>query len=327
MEKHIPLGLWKTIVKNFLLLRRRGINPSDLREVLPELAEINRRRGLFNQQQGHDYDDEEEGDDAEQEEFWADDIHGQEEIKRTQSAPSRQQSQQYQQQHRRVEEYYGEDSSDVGGPTTAQQQRQQPSPKFQQSTVANNRASSAQSSTINKHSRRPHGRGKGNTVPPPHERRSREYYNRLRNVPSRLSGIIQQDRGKFIRNRQQTDNAAMSSLARRRVDTLLNTSPALGFRDPNYYLQPDANRKLNSTQRRRYQDLDSGTAALEIADAFLRGSVGKELMSTSEGDGTEYLLAEEEIDDLSPLEAQRRAAAMLGTIIALFSFAFALQCS
>lgn len=110
-------------------------------------------------------------------------------------------------------------------------------------------------------------------------------------------------------------------MARRRVATLLNSNPALGFRDPNYSQEPSASRKAGTSQRRRYQDLESGTAALEIADAFLRGSVGKELVSTSEGDGTDYLLDEEEIQDLSPLQAQRRAAAMLG-MTCFFPFSF-----
>lgn len=129
--------------------------------------------------------------------------------------------------------------------------------------------------------------------------KARDYHHRLRHVPSKIADFIRHDRDRHHQRVQRTSTAAKQVLAKKRVDDYMASIP-WGLYDP-----------LQSADRRprrvpRDMDLSSGRSALEIAEAFLQGPVGRGLV---DADG--YRVAYQE-EDLSPWQAQAAASQLLG---------------
>jgi hypothetical protein len=128
----------------------------------------------------------------------------------------------------------------------------------------------------------------------------------------------------------------MTSLARRRVDVLTSSVPPFGFKDRDYFSSADPSKttlaqriiskKKNNNSYKDLSNLVSGMATLEIADAFLQGSVGRELvtMKTQVADSDwqknmyrqfeegEVGGEEEEDIEMSPYLAHQKASRLLG---------------
>ena len=118
---------------------------------------------------------------------------------------------------------------------------------------------------------------------------STSYFSRLKRVPSRIGPEIRRDRAEYSRSNQKIERIAASTLARRRLHML--TSTASG---------PSSARRRESSSRsnpissgvKTYQnvnDLNSGVAALGIAESFLNSSVGKELLSNKDERASKYM--------------------------------------
>lgn len=116
---------------------------------------------------------------------------------------------------------------------------------------------------------------------------SSKYLSRIKKVPSRLSSEIRKDRNAYLQSRHKIESAATSTLARRRLDALTSPDPP-----PNRYNFTESNTTDQLSYSRRQQkptqsgekvyrsmtDLNSGAAALGIADSFLNGFVGRDLL-------------------------------------------------
>jgi hypothetical protein len=115
---------------------------------------------------------------------------------------------------------------------------------------------------------------------------------------------IRQDRSRFYLDKVRQEKAALSAVGERRIKTLTENNLGKREADPKRSVWRDpafaygrskagaaanvsATMKAKSLAARRnlplgrWADLESGTAALEIADAFLGGSVGRELTDPS----------------------------------------------
>jgi hypothetical protein len=159
----------------------------------------------------------------------------------------------------------------------------------------------------------------------------RRYRQGLQAVESKIAPIVQYDRRRHKQLAAQRDRQALKTVAQRRVDALASTAGPLGFRDRHYFSEPHlfhskptarsadlASAALHKTGPaashshagyRRYADLGSGLATMEIADAFLQGEVGREILSTSESD---YRSFADEDSRTDPAAAQRKAEQLLG---------------
>lgn len=310
MEKHVPLSLWKSIVKNFLHLRRQGIQPGYLQEVLPSLnpGRAGQRAPTHLKNSNDDDESNEEDEGSIDDHLSYSDNTADENSERVQPHQSR---------------YSGHNEEKV---SATNRKRTSKESKFSGNI---NRPTKSSQQKVN-----------------PVQARSRAYFQRLQRVPSRLGDAIRHDRFRHQFHQLQDSKDALSTIASRRVDILTSQAPKLGWKDPAYQYDqlPDStlkrqgfshnqvdgrltinthleqSRKQRQQQRnavKRLQQLDSGAATLEIADAFLQGQVGRELLLDNPR-GSEYQDfygeqdEEDEIEDLSPQEAQKRAAAFLG---------------
>lgn len=336
MEKHVPLSLWKAIVKNFLRLRRQGIQPGHLQDVLPTM--IPGRTGQRAPKLSDDEDEEEEDNDADEFGPYEEDKHD-DDISTDDSYPDQRR----------------------GGPPLSRAERGDQRPDKREHHPST-RTSHTKHRTTDRHHHHNHqhhhvsratisSQQKQHKIDPI-KAQSRAYYSRLQRIPSRLGNVIREHRFHHHQQQIKHDRDALHTIGSRRVDILTAQAPKLGFADPAYRSDPQRDASLQrhgllyqenpanqttklslqakSVEQRRLQrgavkrlhHLDSGAATLEIADAFLQSNVGRELMlNSSRGaqyrdyygtvDGEE----EEEDDDdaeLSPKEAQARAAALLG---------------
>lgn len=282
VEKHVPLTLWKSIVKNFLRLRRQGVNPHYLDEVLPG-------------QHKHPHTQHETSSDRSDEE--------------------------------RDEGYSLNEGEEPSNETKNHSERE------------SNREFGIQRPTASSRRRQnsPHKRRNANPV----NARSKAYFHRLHNVPSRLGEVIRKDRTNFQQTERKDERAALSAVARQRVDVLTshggpslrlhdnfdsNGSSSANLHRHGLVRDPGTGRIVLASQRdtqrlvSRLHDLSSGSATLEIADAFLKGRVGRELLLTQQ-DGAagrqyeDYFGPDNDDDDgedLTPLEAETRAKSLLG---------------
>jgi len=168
----------------------------------------------------------------------------------------------------------------------------------------------------------------------------------LKQVSSRIGQLVRHDRNQYQKKTRERDAAALKTIARRRVDALTSTAVPLGFKDRHFFSEPDPGNY--SSQRRheprlfhsvsnsmphgtsgpsksktatahafkRYADLSSGLATMEIADAFLQGQVGREMLTRPDEDFSMYASSRpgevygEGIAD--PATAARTAAALRG---------------
>lgn len=319
MEKHVPLSLWKSIVKNCTRLRRQGIQPGNLQEVLPPLipGRAGQRVPIYME------DDEDDDDNRDDNQEYYENDHDNDI-----SDDSEYSASDYLQMQRRS------NSNGEGEEKSSKLDRKQGrSSKKSKITAGNHSVTRQTVSSQRKIS--------------PVQARSRAYYQRLQRIPSRLGEVIKQDRFQHHMHQVQNDKDALSTIASRRVNVLTSQAPKLGWKDPAYQnipqdsstlkrhgllqnetdgrwtLQPGNSRTRKHQQRavvHRLQQLDSGAATMEIADAFLQGQVGRDLLLSNPRGGNyrDYYGAEdeddEEVEDLSPKEAQQRAAALLGKV-------------
>lgn len=132
--------------------------------------------------------------------------------------------------------------------------------------------------------------------------RERRYQQRLKHVPARISEYVHQDRQHFHHHQNKQSTAAKQVVANKRVHEFVNNLP-WGLFDPQ-----SASDRIKPARLPRDIDLSSGRSAMEIADAFLQGPVGRELLSSDD----RYMVGYGE-DDISPRQAQAKASQMLGT--------------
>lgn len=343
MEKHVPLSLWKAIVKNFLRLRRQGIQPGHLQDVLPTM--IPGRTGQRAPNLSDDDDDNDDGEDDDNDDDNDDGFGPYEEDKHDDDIST---------DISHPDERRGPPSRATERNEHRHEQRDRPS---------STRASHAKHRTTDHHHSHHVSRATVSSQQKQHKvdpikAQSRAYYSRLQRIPSRLGHVIREHRFHHHQQQIKHDRDALHTIGSRRVDILTAQAPKLGFADPAYHQQLDATqrqrnaslqrhgllyqenpanqttklslqaksveqRRLQRGAVRRLHQLDSGAATLEIADAFLQSNVGRELMrNSSRSGGAQYrdYYGEEDRDeddededaDLSPKEAQARAAALLG---------------
>ena len=170
----------------------------------------------------------------------------------------------------------------------------------------------------------------------------------LKQVSSRIGQMVRHDRNQYQKKTRERDAAALKTIARRRVDALTSTAVPLGFKDRHFFSEPDpgdyssrrrheprlfhsvsnsmphgtsgpSKSKSKTTTAhafKRYADLSSGLATMEIADAFLQGQVGREMLTRPDEDFSMYASSRpgevcgEGIAD--PATAARTAAALRG---------------
>ena len=140
----------------------------------------------------------------------------------------------------------------------------------------------------------------------------------LKKVPSRIGQVVRHDRKHYQKKVRERDSAALKTIAQRRVDALTSTAVPVGFKDRHFFSEPGHPGYLHSSSRRqrdeprlfhsvssssmmmrpratasgpgksktttvhafkKYADLTSGLATMEIADAFLQGEVGREMLT------------------------------------------------
>lgn len=155
-----------------------------------------------------------------------------------------------------------------------------------------------------------------------------QYRKGLKSVASKIAPVVQFDRRRHRQATAKRDNDALKTVAQRRVDALTSTAVPLGFKDRHYFSEPklfhskpsvhsDALAQAvlhktappSSSSYKRYSDLSSGLATMEIADAFLQGDVGREMLSTPECD---YQSFPGDDPRINPAAAQRTASVLLG---------------
>lgn len=107
---------------------------------------------------------------------------------------------------------------------------------------------------------------------------TKQYYSRLREVPSRLGEVIRRDKDRFARQSVVTNKTATAAIASHRIAALTGT----GISHPPDSWRPIPSHQLSAGTRtyRAMTKLDSGAAAMGIADAFLNGTMGRELLGT-----------------------------------------------
>lgn len=124
---------------------------------------------------------------------------------------------------------------------------------------------------------------------------SSSYFSRLKKVPSRIGPEIRRDRAEYLRSNQKIERIAASTLARRRLHML--TNPHGSSSSAQRVVSSSSSRPIASGVR-TYQamsDLNSGAAALGIADTFINSSVGKELLN--DGDRRTQLAPRDDMYD------------------------------
>jgi len=176
-----------------------------------------------------------------------------------------------------------------------------------------------------------------NPLPAPEKE---QFVRDLKKVPSRISQVVRHDKKHFKQKVLERDRAALKTIAQRRVDALTSTAVPLGFKDRHFFSEPDpGNSSLTRREPRlfhavshsatrksapskavrgfkKYTDLNSGLATMEIADAFLQGEVGREMLNRPDSDYSMYASSRpgevfgEGIAD--PSIAARMAAALKG---------------
>ena len=150
----------------------------------------------------------------------------------------------------------------------------------------------------------------------------------LKHVSSKIAPVVSHDRRMHQQATQRTTKAALRTVAQHRVDALVSTAVPVGFKDRNYFSEPHLFHSKPSIrsaalasaglskgtptathpQYKRYADLGTGMATMEIADAFLQGDIGREILSSTESDYRSF----PDPDPLNPACAQRTAAVLLG---------------
>lgn len=170
---------------------------------------------------------------------------------------------------------------------------------------------------------------------PPQDKRNnptKSYYHGLKKVKSRIGDLVKHDKNQFYREKAKTDQAALSAIAKQRVDTISSRPRPPSIRDPEFFASSGAttlkthhgeniyrNRDFSNPVTydsanktvARLKDLSSGMAALQIADSFLNSRVGKELTSKTERD----VLPE----DISAKAAEAQALKLLGELTLVIS--------
>eukprot|EP00981_Chlorochromonas_danica_P005139 scaffold1036_cov169-Ochromonas_danica.AAC.19 len=139
-----------------------------------------------------------------------------------------------------------------------------------------------------------------------------DHRHQLKTIPSKIRDLVQRDRQRFQRTDRHLQAAAKEVIAEKRVQDLMDTMP-YGLYDPptttttrtaTSSSQPQWRRPIASRSGRDI-DITEGRSALDIAEAFLHGSIAREL-----GVSPEEL---DLIDDhLTPAQAQDVAAQLLG---------------
>ena len=150
------------------------------------------------------------------------------------------------------------------------------------------------------------------------ERRAKHYFHNIKKVPSRIAAVVQHDRQDYNKLKHEVDEAALSSIAKRTVDMLISQPYPTELR--NYLTsgtEAEANCYAAESQRQvrpksNLKDLQSGRSVRNIADAFLHSSLGKEMLSSMGSSNARQDLYGEGDLDLSPDQAELRAAEILG---------------
>lgn len=156
------------------------------------------------------------------------------------------------------------------------------------------------------------GRDRGKRDKKKDEKRSRSskggvtdltYSARLKQIPSKIGGVVRADRAAHRKAHSHTEKAALAALAKRRVDLItamkgpppsrgaavLTSYPVGPSTRSSYNEEGEQQRRVRQQQaireearsrrrdRERLHDTDTGRAVGEIAEAFLSGSVGREI--------------------------------------------------
>jgi hypothetical protein len=135
----------------------------------------------------------------------------------------------------------------------------------------------------------------------------KSYFNNLKNVKSRLGEVIKHDKKLHYNEKSRVDTSALNSVGKRRVDHLTSKIYPKPLKES---FQPD---RGSNSENKRFMDLSSGVATVQIADSFLNGRIGKQLASTMDSD---YDILS---DDISAKQAEAYAMKLLGS---LFVFHF-----
>ncbi len=295
MEKHVPLPLWKSLVRNFLVLIKQGRDAREVVQLFPMCLSDCRL------------------------------------------APQEQLMQRSNQNAKAEDDDYFESLSDYdnifGENLDTNDRNQGDADNFDEVDAVLRKAKAMKARqderkmVKSKHQLSKTGRAGHNDRSGSRERESslekqqralakqtHDHYKKVKGIPSRLGEVIKHDRDVFQHHRKESDKAAFEMIAKQRARHFMASStPPVGFDNPIYRVdgrslnarhqvdkQKESNRKAAY-----YHDLNSGAAALDIADGFLSSSIGQEMMS----------LTGSELDDdmsLSPPEALERAKAMLG---------------
>jgi hypothetical protein len=271
-EKFITFYQWKQIIHNFLSLQKEGKEFKSIEEMLS--AQKSQRQFYS----GLDLDSEEEGEE--------DSLEGNEEAK----SNMKYRRNQFEEVSDDEEEDEEEDSQEQGEGSDDRNQG---------------------------HRRRHRSQKK---APVTH---SKSYFKNLKNVKSRLSDVIRHDKKQFYQDKSQTEHKALTAIAKKRLDEIISKPRYPSVRDPNFFAEKEkgVNRKnlqnpmgeIKKAKQKieRMKELTSGTAALQIADAFISSRVGQELISATHSDGT---------DDISQEKAEYFAAKLLGTTLRFILF-------
>jgi hypothetical protein len=134
-------------------------------------------------------------------------------------------------------------------------------------------------------------------VPPPTKQ---TYSSKLKKVRSKIGGDVRADRHQFMRQRQERAIAGLAAVGKNIIDNALPDDDEIREEDLMEDIDPDLSGDgdvggtpifsgLATTSAKkpvygkpikmgRWKNLDSGSAALEIAESFFKGAVGRELM-------------------------------------------------
>jgi hypothetical protein len=143
---------------------------------------------------------------------------------------------------------------------------------------------------------------------------SKSYFKNLKNVKSRLSDVIRHDKKVFRQNKADTEDKALTAIARKRLQEIASKPKHKSIHDPHFFEDSKAPKNLSALKQtekniRKMKDLNSGLAALQIADSFLSSKVGKEFVSKAELD---------DLEDISPAEADMYVTKILDSKLFFF---------
>jgi hypothetical protein len=110
----------------------------------------------------------------------------------------------------------------------------------------------------------------------------------MKNVPSKIGKQVRTDRSNFKYNQGQNTDAALKSVAHTKVEILIN-----------------GRGKRGAVTSPEDIDLTSGSSAMHIADAFLRGPVGQSLADLERESEADFSLQHQEFLNRS-LSGERR---------------------